>query len=60
MYQTMIVRMIVKRDTATVFLRIIDTNAPHETCMVSASDYESEFLMLAMTKRQPKKKENFV
>ena len=50
------VRMIARRDTAPVFLRNIDANAPHETCTVSASDYEPGFPMLDMTKRIPKRK----
>ena len=49
MCRTMIVGMIVGRVTAHSFLKNIDTNAPHETYMVSASDYESGFPMLDMT-----------
>ena len=49
MCRTMIVGMIVRRVTAHSFLKNIDANAPHETCMVSASDYESGFPMLDMT-----------
>ena len=49
MCRTMIVGMIVKRVTAHSFLRNINANAAHETCMVSASDYNSWFPMLDMT-----------
>ena len=34
----------------TQFLKNIDDNAPHETCMISVSDYESRFPMLHVTK----------
>ena len=48
----MIVGMILARVRAHSFLRNIDDNTPHQTCMVSASDHDSEFPMLNMTKRQ--------
>ena len=55
MCRTMIVGMIVGRVTAHSFLRNIDANAPHETCVFSASDDDSGFPMLNMTKQQPQK-----
>ena len=51
----MIVGIVVRRVIAHSFLRNIDANAPHETCMVSASDYDSGFPRLDMAERQPKK-----
>ena len=32
------------------FLKNIDDNAPHETCMISVGDYESSFPILHVTK----------
>ena len=55
MWRTMIVGMILGRVAAHSFLRNIDANTPHETCMASSSDYDSGFLMLDMTERQPEK-----
>ena len=49
MCRTMIVGMIVGRVTAHSFLRNINANAAHETCMVSGSDYDSVFPMLDIT-----------
>ena len=46
MCRTMIGGMIVGRVTAHSFLRNINANAAHETCMVSGSDYDSVFPML--------------
>ena len=55
MCRTMIVGMILGRVAAHSFLRNIDANTPHETCMDSSSDYDSGFPMLNMTERQPQK-----
>ena len=55
MCQTMIVEMILGKVTAHSFLGNMDANEPHETCPVSASDYDSGFPMLDMTKQQPQK-----
>ena len=55
MCRTMIVGMILGRVAAHSFLRNIDANTPHETCMASSSDYDSGFPMLDMTERQPQK-----
>ena len=49
MCRTMIVGMIVGRVTAHSFLRNINVNAAHETCMVSVSCYDSVFPMLDTT-----------
>ena len=32
------------------FLKNIDANTPHETCMISVGDYESKFPTLHVTK----------
>ena len=45
---------------STCSLRNIDDNAPHETCAVSASNYEPDFPMLDITKRLSKKGKNLV